>query len=573
MTALSLQEILFMIIAGAWRRRYAILVPVLLMPPLAFIASKFAPKQYEARMTILVQEPAKSNPFLNDWAVGPNIKDRMPALNAMLMSEHVLGSVLTDLGKINEKTSQEDKNKEVMQLASTIKATLVGNEIVTIVMKSRQQKDLAKTLSLVGARFTDRLLFPERNAVSNSEEFLQQQLEQKRKVLTLAEEKLSAFKSDNAERLPAVYTTNVQRLSSLREKLDEKQKELNAAKAMFSDLKTRIQTTNPAVGRIEENIVITTAELVQFKSRYTEHHSEVIAAERRLTRLKEERDQALATAKTLSSDDVDRLWNMAAGAIDTNEKGTMPLLVGQMQRFQEAQSKRVSLEADVKELSESINTVGQLIMQYAPIEQTQARLERAVTQARDLFELLSKRYELARITGALGQFEAPERVKIIDPPRDPSGPVNFPTIVFIIAGLVAGLAIGCGLAIAFEITDSRLRSNRNYNAYIPGGVISRLPRVRDVYEKPSDNTPAKPFNREAIYAVIGAITGKIIAAFVKYTPILRDKIRDTSLPHIKISPSIVPDNLMPNLQKHERLFTFIQNAKNEARKAAKTMNI
>jgi uncharacterized protein involved in exopolysaccharide biosynthesis len=89
-------EVLSLILAAGWRRRYLIATPILVMPILATISGFFAPKTFEARTTLLVQEPAKLNPFLNDLAVGTNVKDRMPALSALLHSRHVLDKVLID---------------------------------------------------------------------------------------------------------------------------------------------------------------------------------------------------------------------------------------------------------------------------------------------------------------------------------------------------------------------------------------------------------------------------------------------------------------------------------------------
>jgi hypothetical protein len=44
-------------------------------------------------MSILIQEPGKLNPFLEDLTVKTNLKDRMEALRALLTSRHVLVGV------------------------------------------------------------------------------------------------------------------------------------------------------------------------------------------------------------------------------------------------------------------------------------------------------------------------------------------------------------------------------------------------------------------------------------------------------------------------------------------------
>ncbi len=88
----------------AWRRRFSGHHPILLLPPLALVAAAIAPARYEARMTLLVQEPSKLNPILNDIAVNPNLKERMSALIALAHSEVVLGKVLEDLHRVTPET-------------------------------------------------------------------------------------------------------------------------------------------------------------------------------------------------------------------------------------------------------------------------------------------------------------------------------------------------------------------------------------------------------------------------------------------------------------------------------------
>ena len=71
----DIPSLILLVAEIAWRRRYLIVIPLLVFPVLAFIAGRMTPKTYEAQATILVQETAKLNPFLNDLAVGPNLKE------------------------------------------------------------------------------------------------------------------------------------------------------------------------------------------------------------------------------------------------------------------------------------------------------------------------------------------------------------------------------------------------------------------------------------------------------------------------------------------------------------------
>ena len=116
----STRDILQLILAIAWRRRYVICLSIIIMPLVAFAASFVVPRAFEARMTILVQEPARMNPFLNDIAIGTNVKDRMPALSALLRSEHMLARVLTDMGEITEDMDPRSRAMRISSLGRSI---------------------------------------------------------------------------------------------------------------------------------------------------------------------------------------------------------------------------------------------------------------------------------------------------------------------------------------------------------------------------------------------------------------------------------------------------------------------
>ena len=51
------------------------------------------PKNYASHTSMLIQETAKMNPFLEDLAVSSMLDEQMSALKALLNSRHILGAV------------------------------------------------------------------------------------------------------------------------------------------------------------------------------------------------------------------------------------------------------------------------------------------------------------------------------------------------------------------------------------------------------------------------------------------------------------------------------------------------
>jgi polysaccharide chain length determinant protein (PEP-CTERM system associated) len=480
----TLYEIAQMVLSAGWRRRFLICVPFLLMIPISVLASRFAPKTYESKTILLLQETGKENPFLKDFAVGLNVKDRILALQVLLRSEHVLLNVLRDIssaagGKPIESDPQELALR-MSRLSSSISVELIGTDLLELKLKGDKPTGLGDTLAAISNRFLERLLAPERSTLGATKAFLQQQTEQRRQELQKSEQALSDFRTQHADKLPAVNANNITRLGQMKQRLEEKSMELSAATAGFQDMRKQLASTNPIVGRLEESIVQVTGELTSLRSRYTEDHSDVQAAERRLSRLQEERRSYIEVSQKIETNDIDRLWNMAAGeqGKSSSEKGPPPLLVSQLLRLQDSQGKRVALEKDVEQLKLAVDEVQHAMAEYAPIEQQQQRLEKEVSAARELLEGFAKRLDNATTSLALGKFEAPERVKIIDPPQDPTTPTSPARILFVIAGIIAGLAIGVGLAIVAELLDQRVRSNADFSGIANAPVLGRLPAQR-----------------------------------------------------------------------------------------------
>jgi len=80
----NLQFRLYFILSGAWRRRYAIFIPTLILPLVAVLLGSIGPKYYASHTSMLIQETAKLNPFLEDLAVSSMLKERINSLKILL---------------------------------------------------------------------------------------------------------------------------------------------------------------------------------------------------------------------------------------------------------------------------------------------------------------------------------------------------------------------------------------------------------------------------------------------------------------------------------------------------------
>lgn len=472
-------EVLHGLIAIAWRRRYVILMPMLILPLLGGLIGSFVPLSYETKMSILIQEPGKLNPFLEDLAVKTNLKDRMGALQALLTSRYVLVGVARDLGMLDEHASDQRQDQVVADLATAVSVELIGSEMVQLKYRARTPRGMAEALTRIGDRFMDRVKAPEDSSMQESVIFLRNQLNDATAKLDRAERALSAFQSQNADQLPDLRATNIQRLSQLSDQLAEREVDLAGAQAQLKSMNERLVQTDPVIGQIEQEMVAVQSELALLRARYTEAHSRVQAAERRLSRLEDERSELLSHHVAPPAD-AGRMWNMASVAT-TRPDGTQPLLVSQATMLEQARLHVDQLTSEVANLHAAIKSLRQRVDNSGEVARELSDREREVQVQSDLVAQLRRRFDMAKVTGDLSRFQAPQRIAVIDRPVEPTHPVRPTVLLFTLGGLFGGLALGIGLAAIMEMADTTVRSMRLLQNITGVPVIARISTLERRY--------------------------------------------------------------------------------------------
>jgi polysaccharide chain length determinant protein (PEP-CTERM system associated) len=449
---------------------------MLIMPVVVLAVGVLSPKKYETYTTILIQEAAKQNPFLQDLTVATNLKSRMEALNALLHSRHILQEVALNQGLINEEMSDRENAMALDLLSKSLTSKLVGEDLIKITYRAAKPEGMEELLKLVSMRFVERVIAPQRSAIFSSERFLEQELQQRLAELTEAEQALAEYNSKYASELPDLHGGNVMRLTQMKETLSQRMVELQGAEAARKSLKSRLSQTNPVIGRIEDEIVETLSELAIIRSRYTDNHSSIQAAKRRLESLREERAKVLAESRELNPEELERLWNLAASKTsNSGENASQPLLVSQLERLQEAESQYQRLKEEVTELEAEVTRVTGRVSAYGEHDRRLNELNRDITVKRKIYEDLTERHQKAQITGALGRAEESERVKLIDPPFTPTTPSTMPLVMYLIAGIAGGIFGGIGLGVVAELLDTGVWRRDALAKLIDAPVFTRIP--------------------------------------------------------------------------------------------------
>ncbi|KZX67700.1 chain-length determining protein [Vibrio sp. HI00D65] len=460
---------------AAWRQRYVIFVPILILPFVGFSVSKLAPTKYDSHTSMLIQETAKMNPFLEDIAVSTMLKDRMSALRTLLHSRHVLYSVAEELELTTPEMSSVQKQEIITDLSQRLSVDQLSKDFIKISLSSDTPTGMEATLTSVSQHFIEQLLAPERSSIRDSSSFLEIHIDERSAALAEAEEALAKYVNENVHSTLEVQSQSLNRLASLKQTLAEKEAELSGVQKSLGSIDQQLSKTNPVIGRLEDQIIDTQSALTLLKAKYTNKHSAVKAKMFELERLENERKALLALKQPgLNSD---QLWGIASSTTMSKLSDTQPLLVTQLHSLQMVRAQFESLKEETKSLRTMIFELEHKANNFGDNAKEMYRLQRDVEIKRQLYDELTKRYEMAQLTGSLGVFEENKRVKIIDLPYTPSIKSNMPTFLFVIAGLVAGIALGIGLAILFELFDSSVKRKSEIEDILNVPVLTVIPKM------------------------------------------------------------------------------------------------
>ncbi|WP_434565736.1 chain-length determining protein [Vibrio chagasii] len=460
---------------AAWRQRYVIFVPILILPFVGFGVSKLAPTKYDSHTSMLIQETAKMNPFLEDIAVSTMLKDRMSALRTLLHSRHVLYSVAEELELTTPEMSSVEKQEIITDLSQRLSVNQLGKDFIKISLSSDTPIGMEATLTSVSQHFIEQLLAPERSSIQDSSSFLKIHIDERSAALAEAEEALARYVNENVHSTPEVQSQSLNRLASLKQTLAEKEAELSGVQKSLGSIDQQLSKTNPVIGRLEDQIIDTQSALTLLKAKYTNKHSAVQAKMLELERLENERKTLLALKQPgLNSD---QLWDIASSTTMSKLSDTQPLLVTQLHSLQLVRAQFESLKEETKSLRTMIFELEHKANNFGDNAKEMYRLQRDVKIKRQLYDELTERYEMAQLTGSLGVFEENKRVKIIDLPYTPSIKSNMPTFLFVIAGLVAGIGLGVGLAILFELFDSSVKRKSEIEDILNVPVLTVIPKM------------------------------------------------------------------------------------------------
>jgi polysaccharide chain length determinant protein (PEP-CTERM system associated) len=427
-----------------------------LLPLGAWGLSFYFPPRYSSSTLILVapeQVPANFIPQM----VTERVARRLQTLRQEVQSRTRLETVARELDPYGT-LGKEPLINTIERMRSATTVTVKGNDAFGIEFEHTDPKMAMLVADRLTTLFMEEVAGARERQVSEAYQFIDSQMQEARQRLEEKETALAEYKQRHMGQLPEQTQANLATLQRLQ--LEQQSMADNLRKAMDAQLllEAGSQAAGGAPGGAAEPdpLAVLRAQLAQLRTRYTDKHPDVKALVSRIAAL----ESAAPTAAAPSAPPVDAAAEAAQRRVEQARLEVQEL----RRRLAEVDKRIAAFQARVEAAPEREQEIVGLTRDYQ-------KLSESYTQ------LLSKKLE-AEMASHLEQRYKGQQFRVIDPAYLPVQP-SFPNRrLFALAGALAGLLLGVGLAVVIDHLDPTFKEADEASTALNLPVLALIPYVR-----------------------------------------------------------------------------------------------
>ena len=285
----------------AWRRKWIILVPFLVITGVASFLAYALPAAYRASTTILVERAKVPETFVKS-TVTSRIEDRLATVTEQILSRTRLENIIRQFDLYREERATQPMDAVVARMRGTIDVeVLKGNNAFTVSFSGPEPGVVRDVTNELAAFFIEENSRVREELAASTSEFLDAQLATLKQTLAEQEQKVREFKERYMGELPQQQEVNLRALDRLQlerqsvtdqiQRAEERQLLLQAQVARFEGgsaagapggvLARVLRGQDPVRARLDE----ARTALLQLQARYTDLHPDVVRVRRQVEEL------------------------------------------------------------------------------------------------------------------------------------------------------------------------------------------------------------------------------------------------------------------------------------------------
>jgi polysaccharide chain length determinant protein (PEP-CTERM system associated) len=462
------------------RRRWLIIVPFCLVLVLGCILAIKLPRIYEASTVILIQPPEVSERLVQPVVTG-GIESRINNISQQILSRSNLEKVIETLKQApGTKSPDEFLEGRLANMRARIKVEVSKKmrqkaaDAFSIAYEDESPAVAAQVVNALAGLFMDENIKMRESQASGTSDFLESELENRRKQLEALEQELNRYRQKFMGELPEQLETNLRTLDRLNSALNEKQRGLQSARvnlvAIGNEMAVRQNALTSGTNADSGSASKTSEEfmslpqlkekLSSLRSAYTDQHPDVVRLRAKIEKL--EAEGAPTAPRGASPRAVDVGASAAAARQTTVISGTIR-----------------TLELEIANLNKEIAEYQRRVEVTPKRELEMLSLKRDYDNMKTSYNSLLNRKLEAEVSVSLEKKQKGEQFQIIEPAQVPSIPISPNPKKLFLFTVAAGLGLGGGLALLLEMFDTSVRKRDDIEDKFGLAILATVPCILD----------------------------------------------------------------------------------------------
>jgi capsular polysaccharide biosynthesis protein len=146
------------VLQAVWRRRFLIMVPLLVLLLASLLAAFLLPRTYTASALVLLQEGRGQSPLAREVPGLPRINEQVAGLEALLKSDLVLGNAVRTIAGPDTAADPRLLATTARDYREALSLDLVGSDFLAFQLRGNKPDGLGEELRVILSRFFEVLL-------------------------------------------------------------------------------------------------------------------------------------------------------------------------------------------------------------------------------------------------------------------------------------------------------------------------------------------------------------------------------------------------------------------------------
>jgi polysaccharide biosynthesis transport protein len=474
-----------------FHRKWLVLGVFALVTAGTFFYAQSLPNIYQSDTLILVDPQKVPESYVKSTVTG-DIRNRLGTLSQQILSATRLQKIIDTLNLYPEERKTMAREDVITKMRSEITTSIVSDfggsqdlQAFRITYRGRDPRLVAQVTNQVASLFIDENWKAREAQATGTTEFLENQLQDTRRILEGQENKLKDFRLKHIGEMPEQQTADLQLVGQLQAQLQLEGEALSRAEMQKNMLESMATQTAPVVdtdppdpepaakpvvagqptaAQPVTQLSLDKARFAQLLSKYTPAHPDVKRLKKKIEDEEAElaasnaSNEAATAAVTVPVPPPPPVETAAAdsGPVNRTPGKRAPSLMTHYNPILQAQTRAIDIEiakhkGEQERLSRQVAAYRQKLDQIPVREQEIAGLTRDYEMSKAHYGQLLDRELSAETATQLEIRQKGEKFEVLDPAQAAERPSSPKRTLINAAGAVAGLGLGLLLALATEL--------------------------------------------------------------------------------------------------------------------------